>query len=81
MPEQVKFNHSSLDGLSQGDLLVRRSALIAKGGNAGDLNDSDLEELVAIINQLRRRSSGPPAIRAAKASKQKAPLGDLGSLL
>ena len=74
------FNPETLTLMSQADLLVRHSALIAKGRSVSELNDTDLEELVAIINQLRRRSSGPPAIRVSKA-KTKAPLPDLGSLL
>lgn len=70
---------SGLDALSQSDLLARRAALIAKGnGKPQDLADKDLEELVQIIALLRRRSSGPPAAKSAKA---KGPVQPLASLL
>ena len=68
-----------LNDYSQADLDVRRKELITLGNNnPKNLSDTDLEELVLIINLLRRRSSGPPALKTTKA---KAPMKDLATLL
>jgi hypothetical protein len=76
---EVPFNAKALDDLSQGDLIIRRQFLMDKCNNrAQALEDTDLEELVAIIGQLRRRSSGPPSSKQKAAAK---PLADLDSLL
>ena len=71
-------NILELDKLSQSDLLARRAELIAKGnGGAKDLDDGDLEELVSIFALLRRRSSGPPALKVSKSK----PVADITTLL
>lgn len=66
----VKPDFTYLDTLDQSQLLQRRADLITKGnGNPADLGDTELEELVSIFSLLRRRSSGPPALKPAKAAK------------
>lgn len=63
----MTIDHVALEALPPGDLLNRRQALIDKGrGSPANLGDSDLEELVTIYALLRRRSSGPPALKIKK---------------
>lgn len=66
-----------LENLSHGELLVRRQELLAKGKNPSEMSDSDLTELVGILNLLRRRTSGPPKAATKKTSTAGMALEDL----
>lgn len=75
--EQAALN-TRIEGLEKmelGGLLERKEALTRLGnGIAGGMQTIDLAELCHIFGLLRRRSSGPPKEKAAKAKKEKQPL-------
>jgi len=71
---------SVFEKLAPVDLEQRRRALIAKAnGQHDNLSIDELHELAGITGVLRRRSSGPPKTKPAKAAKTngKATVADL----
>ena len=70
MTEAVPNYIERIEAMSHAELLERRRELVEKGnGKPSEMEDTDLEELVAIFTQLRRRSSGPPKDRRKNVPK------------
>ena len=77
MTDQPNSN-PNLEGLSQAELLTLRADLKNKPMKGEKLTLDELELLVAVYGQLRRRSSGPPATKPkGKAAKQPDNLSDI----
>lgn len=84
--------HSDLDTMSDVELTIERdklrliaakrdpNALASPTGFTSALEDEECERLVAIYNQLRRRSGKQPKAAAVKGGKSKASDADLMSL-
>lgn len=68
---------AELEGLSQAELMLKRAELVAKPKAGIPLTTPELELLVQIYGQLRRRSSGPPSAKKGKAGPKNETLSDI----
>lgn len=74
----IPNSNPNLEGLSQAELLTLRAELKNKPLKGEKLTLDELELLVAVYGQLRRRSSGPPAAKPkGKPAKQPETLDDI----